>query len=179
MKLFLGIIFLFSFVFGDEFTLTQQQYQEIQQNGYTMIRNLENKSGTIVFDIAEDKNIVMQKILNFQHYPQNIEDVSKIEIYEKNAQTIKAHIFIDTFFIGFDNYVIHKIDKKNYKVSWHLDSSKENYFAQMQGYWKLQSIENKTRVFYHNKLSFKSWIPEFIESYLFEKGLFKSTQWIR
>ena len=133
----------------------------------------------IIFDVDKDIDTVMQEILNFKAYPKKIEDVDKVLIYSNTNKTVKAKIFISTFFIDFDNNVIHDIDRKNYTLKWHLDESKENYFAKMQGYWKLKKIDDSTRVFYYNKLVFKSWVPAFIESYLFKNGLFKSTQWLK
>jgi ribosome-associated toxin RatA of RatAB toxin-antitoxin module len=178
MKFIIFLLLTLVTLFAESFELTNKQLHEIDSSGYTMIRDLADKSGTIVFDVDEDEESVMQKILNFDEYPKNIADVAKIKIYFYQENLIKAHIFIETFFINFDNYVIHDIDLKQHKISWYLDSTKENYFAKMQGYWKLKKVGKKTRIFYHNKLAFKSWIPSFIESYLFEKGLFKSTQWI-
>jgi len=64
-------------------------------------------------------------------------------------------------------------------MHWRLDNSKENYFKKMEGSWQLQKIEDGTRVYYTNHLEFKGWVPSFIESYLFEKGLFQSTQWLK
>jgi hypothetical protein len=48
----------------------------------------------------------------------------------------------------------------------------------MDGYWILKRVNNKTRIFYSNDLEFKSWIPSFLENYLFEKGLIESTSWL-
>ena len=121
----------------------------------------------------------MNKVLKFGTYPQKIEDVANVEIYLNSYDKVNARIFIDTFFINFDNYVIHDIDRANHTIKWHLDNEKENYFAKMQGYWKFTKVGEYTRVFYYNKLELKSWIPSFLESYLLEKGLFKSTQWLK
>jgi len=137
-----------------------------------------NKTGLIVFDINRDIDLVMKDILNLEAYPQNIEDVKKLTIYESSRNKIKAQIHISTFFIDFDNNVIHDIDKKNYTITWHLDGSKKNYFLVMQGSWKLKKIKEGTRVYYKNHLEFKTWVPGFFESYLLKKGILKSTQWL-
>jgi len=181
MKTFIVLIFVFCItLFSESFELSQKNLEILEVKGYLMFRDIEHKSGTIVFDVNKPIDSLMYKIIDLDTYPQKIEDVEKVEIYSYSEDVVKAQIFIDTFFIGFNNYVIHDIDENNYMVKWKLDDTKENYFANMQGYWKLIELdEMNTRVFYHNQLTFKNWIPEFIEAYLFEEALLTSTQWIK
>lgn len=148
---------------------------------YADIITLDEASGTgkIVFNV--DKNIekVMQEILDLESYPKKIEDVEKVEIYFTSTTQVNAKVYISSFFIDFHNSVVHEIDRKNHIVKWHLDKDEENYFKKMQGFWALKDINNTTQVTYQNQLKFKGWIPSFFKTYLLEKGLNKSTMWIR
>lgn len=179
MKYILTSILFISTLYAQNFILTNEQIKELETNKYIINTDRENKSGMIIFDVKKDIYEVMNNVLNLSAYPQKIDDVANVEIYLNSYNKVNARIFIDTFFVGFDNHVIHDINRADYTVKWHLDDEKENYFAKMQGYWKFKRVGKNTRVFYFNQLKFKSWIPSFLESYLFEEGLFKSTQWLK
>ena len=140
----------------------------------------ESGTGTITFTVDKNIDKVMQEILNLQDYPQKIEDVEKVDIYFSSQNKYNATIYISSFFIDFQNSVTHEIDRYNHTVKWHLDETKENYFKEMNGFWKLEKIDdNITQVRYQNQLKFKGWIPSFLENYLLEKGLRKSTRWLK
>lgn len=175
------IILFFSLVmvlFADA-KLSDSELKVLHSQGYFVKQNREQKSGLIVFDLDKGIKTLMQEITDFTQYPEKIDDIGKIDIYANDSKVIKARIFIESFFIDFDNYVVHEIDEEKHTMKWHLDETKENYFAQMNGYWKFKKVGNKTRIYYYNQLKFKQWVPKFIESYLLEKGLFKATNWVR
>jgi len=180
MKYFLILFLLVSNSFSNEISLNNEELIELQENGYVIKRDKINKTGFISFDVNRSIDDVFSDIINFSEYPVLINDVAKVNIYEQNNNTIKAKIFIESFFINFHNSIIHTINKNKYTVKWTLDKEKDsdNYFAKMDGYWVLKAINNKTRIFYSNDLEFKSWIPSFLENYLFEKGLIESTSWL-
>lgn len=179
MKYIITFLVFIQVLYSQSFVLTNEQLDQLNKDGYILQRDSKNNNGMIIFDVDKDIDKVMDSILDLNSYPENIDDVGKVEIYSNSLNEVKAKIFIDTFFIDFHNYVIHDIDREKYSVKWHLDNKYKNYFAKMQGYWKLKKIGNKTRVFYFNDLEFKSWVPSFLKSYLFKKGLFKSTQWLK
>jgi ribosome-associated toxin RatA of RatAB toxin-antitoxin module len=185
MKYIQIIIFLslvFNNLFAKNITLNKDDLAELKNNSYVIKRDLENKTGFISFDVEKNITAIMNEIVNLEKYPNKIDDVSQVNIYSQTPYTIKAEIFIDNFFISFSNNVIHYIDYDSFFIKWNLDEdyNKQNYFKAMNGYWKLKKIDsNTTRIFYSNNLEFKSWIPSFIEDYLFEKGLFESTYWLK
>lgn len=178
MKYILAMILLISALYAQNFILSSEQLKVLKTQKYIINTDRKNNSGMIVFDVKKNINNVMRNVLNLSAYPQNIEDVADIEIYFNSYDKVNARIYINTFLFSFDNHVIHDIDRINHTIKWHLDDKKENYFKKMQGYWKFKKIGDYTRVYYYNKLEFKHWIPSFLESYLFEKGLLKSTQWL-
>jgi ribosome-associated toxin RatA of RatAB toxin-antitoxin module len=169
-------------LYANNFTLNQEELKILKQNGEIIKIDDVSQTGFIVFDVAKNIDKVFISIANLTSYSIKIDDVSKVLIYNEFANIIKAQIFIDSFFISFSNYVIHFVNKKNYKISWHLDDKykNDNYFAKMNGYWKLKKInDNQTRVFYSNDLEFKSFMPSFLKDILANKGLDKSTSWLR
>jgi ribosome-associated toxin RatA of RatAB toxin-antitoxin module len=141
--------------------------------------NKETGTGSISFQVEKNKEILMREILKLKAYPQKIDNVAKVEIYYSSPTQVNAVIYIDTFFIDFHNYVVHFIDRDKFRVTWHLDDTQENYFKAMDGSWVLEGDGNITQVTYTNHLEFKGWIPSFMENYLLEKGLKKSTEWLR
>jgi ribosome-associated toxin RatA of RatAB toxin-antitoxin module len=175
------VIFIHSFLFS-QISLNTQELDELKKNSYIIKRDIKTNTGFISFDVDKNINQVFKEITNLNSYSDKIDDVSKVNIYNQTETRLKATIYIDNFFIRFSNSVVHNIDKINFTVRWHLDEKykDENYFEQMNGYWKLKQIdENTTRIFYSNNLVFKSWIPQFIKEYLFQKGLFSSTYWLK
>jgi hypothetical protein len=165
---------------ASDISLTKQEIQTLNKNGYIIKRDRVNKTGFIAFDVNRSIDDVFNDIINLVQYPIRIKDVSRVDIYDKYNNIVKAKIFIESFFIDFHNSVIHTILRDKYTVRWTLDKKddKENYFAKMDGYWILKTVNNKTRIFYSNDLEFKSWVPGFLENYLFEKGLKESTSWL-
>ena len=176
LLLILGIIVYSLSAFST--TLNKEELQVLINQNYLVKTNRDTNEGMIIFDINKSIDTVMQQIVNLEAYPSQIEDVDNVIIYSKQKNIIKAKIFISTFFIDFHNSVIHTIDMDKHTMHWDLDDKEDNYFYKMNGSWQLKRVNNKTRVSYINHLEFKSWIPSFIEDYLFEKGLFKSTQWL-
>jgi ribosome-associated toxin RatA of RatAB toxin-antitoxin module len=153
--------------------------QSIDDIGYYLTKNEADKSGLIIFDLNADINTVMNYIVDFEAYPKYINDIKKVSIYHQSKHHIDATFYVSTFFIDFQNHVSHRINKQKYSVYWQLDKSKKSYLSKMEGYWKLKTLGNKTRVYYYNQLTFDLWIPSFVESYLFEQGLFASTEWLK
>ena len=180
MKYIILLVLLFSNIFANEIFLDTKQLSELKENGYVIKRDKINKTGFISFDVNRSIDKVFYDILNLKNYPKLINDVAKVNIYEKDKNIVKAKIFIESFFINFHNSVIHTIIKNKYTVKWTLDKTQDddNYFSKMDGYWVLKRVDNKTRIFYSNDLEFKSWVPGFLENYLFEKGLMESTSWL-
>jgi ribosome-associated toxin RatA of RatAB toxin-antitoxin module len=180
MKYIILLIFFYSSVLANEIFLSDEQLIELKENGYVIKRDKINKTGFISFDVNRSIDDVFYDIVNLENYPNLINDVAEINIYEKNNDIVKAKIFIESFFINFHNSVIHTIIKDKYTVTWTLDKTQDddNYFSKMDGYWVLKRVDNKTRIFYSNDLEFKSWVPSFLENYLFEKGLIESTSWL-
>jgi len=180
MKYIILLALLCLNIFADEIFLSTEQLIELKENGYVIKRDKINKTGFISFDVNRDIDKVFYDIINLKNYPKLINDVAKVDIYEKDKNIVKAKIFIESFFINFHNSVIHTIIKNKYTVKWTLDKTQDNdnYFSKMDGYWVLKRINNKTRIFYSNDLEFKSWVPGFLENYLFEKGLMESTSWL-
>jgi len=180
MKYIILLVLLFSNIIANEIFLDTKQLSELKENGYVIKRDKINKTGFISFDVDRSIDKVFYDILNLKNYPKLINDVAKVNIYEKDKNIVKAKIFIESFFINFHNSVIHTIIKNKYTVKWTLDKTQDNdnYFSKMDGYWVLKRVDNKTRIFYSNDLEFKSWVPGFLENYLFEKGLIESTSWL-
>jgi len=180
MKYIILLVLLFSNIFANEIFLSTKQLSELNENGFVIKRDKVNKTGFISFDVNRSIDDVFNDIVNLQNYPELIKDVAKVDIYETNNNIVKAKIFIESFFINFHNSVIHTIIKNKYTVKWTLDKTQDNdnYFSKMDGYWVLKRVNNKTRIFYSNDLEFKSWVPSFLENYLFEKGLIESTSWL-
>jgi ribosome-associated toxin RatA of RatAB toxin-antitoxin module len=180
MKYIILLALLCLNIFANEIFLSTEQLIELKENGYVIKRDKINKTGFISFDVNRDIDKVFYDIINLKNYPKLINDVAKVDIYEKDKNIVKAKIFIESFFINFHNSVIHTIIKNKYTVKWTLDKTQDNdnYFSKMDGYWVLKRINNKTRIFYSNDLEFKSWVPGFLENYLFEKGLMESTSWL-
>jgi ribosome-associated toxin RatA of RatAB toxin-antitoxin module len=180
MKYIILLVLLFSNIFANEIFLSTKQLSELNENGFVIKRDKVNKTGFISFDVNRSIDDVFNDIVNLQNYPELIKDVAKVDIYETNNNIVKAKIFIESFFINFHNSVIHTIIKNKYTVKWTLDKTQDNdnYFSKMDGYWVLKRVNNKTRIFYSNDLEFKSWVPSFLENYLFEKGLVESTSWL-
>ena len=180
MKYIILLVLLFSNIFSNEIFLDTKQLSELKENGYVIKRDKINKTGFISFDVNRSIDKVFDDIINLKNYPKLINDVAQVDIYEKDNNIVKAKIFIESFFINFHNSVIHTIIKNKYTVKWTLDKTQDNdnYFSKMDGYWVLKRVNNKTRIFYSNDLEFKSWVPGFLENYLFEKGLMESTSWL-
>jgi ribosome-associated toxin RatA of RatAB toxin-antitoxin module len=180
MKYIILLVLLFSNIFANEIFLSTKQLSELNENGFVIKRDKVNRTGFISFDVNRSIDDVFNDIVNLQNYPELIKDVAKVDIYETNNNIVKAKIFIESFFINFHNSVIHTIVKNKYTVKWTLDKTQDNdnYFSKMDGYWVLKRVNNKTRIFYSNDLEFKSWVPGFLENYLFEKGLVESTSWL-
>jgi len=180
MKYIILLLVLFSNIFSNEIFLDTNQLSELKENGYVIKRDKINKTSFISFDVNRSIDKVFDDIINLKNYPKLINDVAQVDIYEKDNNIVKAKIFIESFFINFHNSVIHTIIKNKYTVKWTLDKTQDNdnYFSKMDGYWVLKRVNNKTRIFYSNDLEFKSWVPGFLENYLFEKGLMESTSWL-
>ncbi len=173
---------LMIFANNEKVNLNEKELKELKTNGFVIKRDRETKKGFISFDINKTLQAVYKEIKELSSYPAKIKDVDKVEIYHNKNNIIKAKIYIDNFFVSFSNSVIHYIDDTNHHISWTLDKKFDtnNYFAKMNGYWRLKQIdENTTRVFYANDLEFKNWVPGFLENYLFDKGLKESTFWLK
>lgn len=162
-----------------DISLSESELKLLDREGSFVKQNREDKSGMIVFDISRDIDEVMDDVINFREYSKKIDDIEKVEIYFESEEVISARIFVSTFLLDFNNHVIHEIDREKHTMSWHLDEKKENYFKVMDGSWRFEKVNNKTRVYYFNHIEFKQWAPKFLEEYLLEKGLYKATEWIR
>ena len=162
--------------------LNKDELAILEQKGEVLSVDEVTQKGFIVFYVNENIDSVFNKLIDFNSYPKYIDDIDKVVIYYQDKNTIKSHIFVDTFFISFSNWVVHNINKKKHIIKWHLDNTYKdiNYFKKMNGFWSLKKINNnKTMVFYSNDLEFKSYIPDFIKNILAKQGLYKATLWIR
>ena len=160
-------------------SLTDNELALLKQQPYVLKLSPNNNTGTIVFDVNEDIDRVFNKIIDFKRYPNLIDEIEKVDVYQTQANIVKVNFYVSEFFISFNNHVIHQINPQNHSVTWTLDPNKKNYFKQMNGAWHLQRVNNKTRVFYSNQLVFDGWAPSFLKNYLFESGLVDSTKWLR
>jgi len=175
------IVLFFSFfltLFADT-KLSDSELQMLKTQGYFLKQDRVNKSGMIVFDSSREIGELMDDVINFKEYPNKIDDIEKVNIYYSDSKVLKVRVFIGTFFLDFNNYVVHEIDRKNHIMRWHLDETKENYFKEMKGSWRFEKVGDKTRVYYSNHIEFKQWAPKFLEDYLLEKGVFQATDWLR
>jgi len=179
---FLALIVSCNLCAYDMIALNKDEIATLEKNGEVLSVDKISKKGFIVFYIDENIDVIFNQLINFSSYPKYIDDIDKVVVYYQDKNTIKAHIFVDTFFISFSNWVVHNINKKKHIIKWHLDNTYKdiNYFKKMNGFWSLKKINNnKTMVFYSNDLEFKSYIPDFIKNILAKQGLYKATLWIR
>jgi len=162
--------------------LNKDEIVTLKQKGEVLSVDEVSKKGFIVFYIDENIDVIFNRLIDFDSYPKHIDDIDKVVVYYQDKHTIKAHIFVDTFFISFSNYVVHNINKKKHIIKWHLDNDYKdmNYFKKMDGIWRLSKInQNKTMAYYSTDLEFKAYIPDFIKNILSKQGLYKATLWIR
>lgn len=178
------IYLLFSFIFLDANwqDMLIEQKEALQKDKYILAtyNNENNLTAYAILDIDKNINEIYKEILTFEDYPNKISSISNAKTYQRDKKTIKVVFTFSKFFISFDNYFVHKINNKDYKITWNLDKNKPSSMLDTSsGQWWLKKIDKyKTRVFYTNTLSAPKWVPSIIKNYMITNASKDGALWL-
>ncbi len=117
-------------------------------------------------------------ITDYPRYPEFMEKIESAEVYEEKLKTkndlkiISVKYNAGFIFIDICYHVRHYIHKDDYFLTWELDKSQKNDYADTVGCWLvLPEGENVCRVYYQAKVEAGRWIPGFIMKWLTKSSL--------
>lgn len=134
----------------------------------------------VVMHLDQNIDSVFKRIIDFPNYHKNIDVIDSSVVYYRNNNIVKTKMIVNILYVfELTNYFVHKLDIKNYKLTWELDDSKNNALASSKGGWKLEKLsQNITKVTYNNTIITPSMMPSILSNYIVEKGAKNATLWL-
>ncbi len=138
--------------------------------------------GIAIQDVAAPPGVVWGRILNWKRYPKMVDNVKKVEVYEKKDGHIKTRFVVGGFGFSVEYFIDHTYRPKKDYMTWTLDYDKLSELDDSVGYWVVKPHPTKkghSRVFYSVRVKTSSFVPGFIEDMIAENGLVKATEWVK
>jgi len=138
--------------------------------------------GLAIMDVQGTPDDVWNVILDFDSYPNWIDQLSSCQTYQRTGDQIYVHFLIKTMGISVEYFIKHTHNASAGHLTWTLDYSRESDLDDSTGYWLVYPTPNRdgyTRVEYTVDLRVKGWVPGFIEDMLANRGLDDATNWVR
>lgn len=153
---------------------------------YKKITMTDGKRAVAVFVVDASADQIWKTIRSFRDYPEWIDSVTAIEIYQQKDNITSVKFTADHFFAGESTWYA----KHNYPSeesprnwgTWELDNELVSDIEDSIGFWRVIPVPDqvsKHYVFYSASIRLKGKVPGFIESMVINSGLKKASQWVK
>ena len=135
-----------------------------------------------VQDIHASPEIIWDRILDYPAYPEMVDNVHEIEIYERSGDRLKVRFVIGALLMSMEYYIEHVVRTDEGWETWTLDYSRESDLDDSVGFWRVEALPERpgySRVFYSVEVFPRGWIPGPIEDFVTDRGLTKATDWVK
>ena len=155
------------------------------QKGEAVLRQTEagiGGRGLAVQDIAASPDVVWGRILDFDRYPQMIDNVKEIEVYDKGTDRIKVRFVIGQFGLHLEYFIDHIVEREKGFMTWTLDYDKKSELDDSVGYWYVEAHPTEkahTRLYYSVDVRMSGWVPGFVQDLVRDEGLVRATRWVK
>ena len=171
-----------------EVVLTEKEQNKLIR-GKTVYKKINisgGKRAVAIFPVNASADNIWNVIRAFHSYPDWIDSVSAIEIYQQKDNIVSAKYTANHFIAGeiiwhtkHDYPTDH--NKRNWGT-WTLDANRVSDIKESVGFWRVIPISDAPSqhyVFYSAEIRLKGKIPDFIESIVINKGLKEASQWVK
>lgn len=115
-----------------------------------------------IFDISAEA--YYRALLDYEHYPELLSEVSSIDILENNEKSAKIRYNISIAMKSI-SYTLNMTHTPNKRLEWDLDSG--NLFKKNHGCWTLEAVgKDKCKVTYELEIGLKIFAPKAITNKL-------------
>jgi carbon monoxide dehydrogenase subunit G len=162
--------------------LTEEELAKLAEGGLVKKQYRMEGGGRGIQDIHATPAVIWSRILDYDKYPEMVEEVTTCETYETTGDTIKTRFVLSAFFMTIDYYIEHTYKPDDGYLTWTLDYSRESDLDDSVGYWRVAPHPTKegwSRLYYSVDVRVSGWVPKAIETMIVKKGLVKATEWVK
>ncbi len=123
--------------------------------------------GTAIQDISADPATVWATILQFEHYPEWVDNVIECETYANSGDAIDARFKIGAMLVKVEYYIHHVVDTDAGWMTWTLDYTRESDLDDSVGYWRTVARDDQpgtTRLYYSVDVRLRGWVPGWVSA---------------
>jgi hypothetical protein len=139
----------------------------------------------MVQDIATPASVVMDRIMDVDHYDRMVSGVDACVTYANNdggasgVRTVKSTYDISALHLKMRYFVEHTYDPSARCMTFRLDYSKRSDLDDTVGYWYVEPTgRTSCRVFYSCECQLRGWVPPPVYNVLTKEALKKATTWV-
>lgn len=154
----------------------------------TQIQDGSAGRGLVVQDVQAPVEVVWEKILAFDKYPQMVPKTVDCKVYKAESlrggkRRIYVRMKVGFPFLKLQFFINHLHDPHLNSLTWTLDYDRKSDLDDSAGYWYCiphpDRPEVATRVFYSVEVSMFAWVPQFVVDFMSKQALTDATGWVK
>jgi len=138
--------------------------------------------GVAVQKVKAPPSVVWAAVMDFDRYPEMVDDVCATEVYEREGATTKVAVSVGVSVVRLTTCLHHVHAPAHQQLTWSLDSDKPSQFKSNDGFWLVHAdpADGASCVVYYSiAVELKAWVPSWVNAFVAKQGLPRAVAWLK